>query len=467
MTGDRRANPLPPRRIQSLRTWNNHLAARCEVYRPERLSELQAIVACPQLRDVICRGLGRSYSDCHLNEAGCVILQERLDRMLSFDFSSGILECEGGVALDDIIDCFLPRGFFPPVTPGTKFVTIGGAIANDVHGKNHHRDGSLGAHILSLSLLTAGGETLQCSPQMNPDLFWATVGGLGLTGIITSARIRLQHVNSGYMKVDIDRAPNLDAALERFSETDERYQYSMAWIDALAGGGSLGRSVLIRGNHAEIEELPAAKRRAPLAVRRRRRPSLPFFLPSFALNAASVRAFNEAYYVSHPDRTGSIVPYDSFFYPLDAIGNWYRLYGRRGFVQFQAVFPPEVSRRALIELLQEVSRSRRASFLAVLKAMGPAGEGLLSFPMAGHTLALDMANTGRDLAVFMCRLNELALAHGGRVYLAKDAFLTAEAAASMYPRLQRFRRIKMRLDPKGRFASSLARRIGLVESKEA
>jgi FAD/FMN-containing dehydrogenase len=453
---------MPSRR--RLRTWNNHLFAACGVYRPERAGELAPAVLAPEARDCIARGLGRSYSDCHLNGGGAVVQTERLDGMLEFDAEQGILRCESGVTLGDIIDCLLPRGFFPPVSPGTRFVTVGGAIANDVHGKNHHRDGSIVDHLLEFTLLKGDGRVIRCSREENTDAFWATVGGLGLTGVIMTARLRLQRVESGYLNVDYVRAADLDDALQQFSAGDEHYQYSVAWIDGLARKGALGRAVLMRGNHATAADLRGSRRLRPFDARKRRRPSIPFYLPRYTLNAATVRAFNRAFYQFHPDRAGTIVPYDDFFYPLDAIGNWYRVYGRRGFVQFQVVFPAEASRRALIALLERISKSRRASFLAVLKAMGPASDGLLSFPMPGHTLALDMANTGDDLAAFMGGLNEMAGEHGGRIYLAKDGFATPAIVARMYPKLQRFKEIKRKLDPAGRFSSSLARRVGLVEA---
>jgi FAD/FMN-containing dehydrogenase len=310
--------------------------------------------------------------------------------------------------------------------------------------------------------MTADGHVLLCSPRENADAFWATIGGMGLTGCILTARMRLSPVQSAYLTVDYQRTRNLDQALELFGEGDIRYQYSVAWIDCHAGGSSLGRSVLIRGNFAPAAELPAALAAAPLSVRRRRKRSVPFFMPGMVLNPLSVRLFNGAFYSRHKDQR-RIVDYDTFFYPLDSTLKWNRMYGKRGFVQYQAVFPPQNSRAGLVELLEKLSASRRASFLAVLKTFGPQGPGLLSFPMAGQTLALDLPNTGPDLVAMLGELDQIVLKHGGRVYLAKDACLGRDAFHAMYPRLDEFRRIKQRLDPRGRFNSSLARRLGMTE----
>ncbi|MHC4948813.1 MAG: FAD-binding protein [Planctomycetota bacterium] len=444
-------------------TWNRHRAATCRTWRPRDAAETRAVLAQRRPAGCIARGLGRSYADSHLVEAGDVLLQTHRDRLLAFDEATGTVECEAGVSFADLIDTFLPRGFFPAVSPGTRHVTVGGAIANDVHGKNHHRDGSFGRHLESLTLLTGTGEVLRCSPDEHADVFRATVGGLGLTGVILTARFRLAATPTAWVKVDYARAADLDAAIERFETTDDRYRYSVAWIDGLARGRSLGRSVVMGANAAAVDDLPARRRAAALVPPRRRRPGIPFNLPAAVLSPLTVRAFNALFYRRHGDRAGALVPVGPFFHPLDAIGHWYRLYGRRGFVQYQVALPRETSRAGLVELLEAIGRSRRASFLAVLKAFGPGGDGLLSFPMAGHTLALDMANTGDDLAPFIRSLDEITLRHGGRVYLAKDAFLDADALPAMYPRLDEFRAVRRRVDPDGVFASSLARRLRLVD----
>ncbi|NDC63586.1 MAG: FAD-binding oxidoreductase, partial [Planctomycetia bacterium] len=288
----------------------------------------------------IARGAGRSYGDASLptRDGGTVILGTGLDRMLAFDPRTGDLTAEAGVTLDDIITVFQPRGWFLPTTPGTKFVTLGGAVAADVHGKNHHVDGSFSAHVQAITLLTADGRELELTPQDHPRYFWATVGGMGLTGLILSVRLRLRRVPSAWYRVRYERAPDIDAAIGRLAEEDAGHRYSVAWIDCLASGKSLGRSVLMLGNDAEPEELPPAWRDRPMAIPGKRRLAVPFDFPNGALSGWSVSAFNQAFYWKHADGT-HVVDYESYFYPLDSVRHWNRIYGRRGFVQFQALFP--------------------------------------------------------------------------------------------------------------------------------
>jgi decaprenylphospho-beta-D-ribofuranose 2-oxidase len=363
--------------------------------------------------------------------------------------------------LHEILDVYLPRGYFLPVTPGTKFVTLGGAVAADVHGKNHHRDGSIAEFVDSFTLLTGTSETLPCSRSENSDVFWATLGGMGLTGIIQTVRFRLKPVETAFLTVDYKKAANLDEALKAFGQ-DHEYRYSVAWIDCLASGASLGRSVLMRGDHTPVHGLPERYRAEPLRPRGKRKRSVPFRFPGFALNSWSVRVFNNLYYFRNRDGTVT-VDYDNFFYPLDSILNWNRVYGKRGFVQYQIALPPQTSRAALVQVLEKLSKSRQASFLAVLKTFGPANAGLLSFPIPGATLALDLPNIGQPLLTLLNELDEIVLRHGGRVYLAKDARLSRAAFEAMYPRAEEFRQIKQRLDPNGLFSSSLARRLGLTD----
>lgn len=458
---------------KNLSGWGRYPVERCLILRPESRRELRASLSEGEGRSFIARGLGRSYGDSALNglmtPAGAavrsrrVVAFERLNRFLAFDPETGVLECEAGVSLEEIIRFFLPRGFFPLVTPGTRFVTVGGAIAHDVHGKNHHRDGTFSRSVLELRLLTAGGETLTCSPEQNPEAFWATVGGAGLTGLILSARLQLRRVESAYLRADFRRCAGLDAALAALQDADAKFQYSVAWVDCLARGRSLGRGVLICGNHAARGDLPKEVRE-PLAAPRRRGKSIPLDFPSWTLNRHSVRAFNILYYALHPDASGRLMDYESFFHPLDAISNWNRIYGSRGFVQYQAVLPPD-GRAGLVELLERLSRSARASFLAVLKRSGPAGQGMLSFPREGFTLALDLP-AGGGIREFLAELDRVVLKHGGRLYLAKDAVMSPEAFAEMYPRLAGFREAKARLDPAGRFSSSQARRLHIAEEKD-
>jgi decaprenylphospho-beta-D-ribofuranose 2-oxidase len=442
--------------MQSLTGWGNLAAERSPVYRPERVGELQtAIREAPAT--IISRGLGRSYGDSAVN-AGGVVSHLRLNRFLAFDDALGIVECEAGVTFAELIQVALPRGFFPAVTPGTKYITVGGAIAADVHGKNHHADGSFADSLLDFRLLTAAGEMLHCSRTLNPQVFWATIGGMGLTGAIVDARFRLRRVTSARLTVTYQRTANLDESLEAFADGDAGFNYSVAWIDCLARGRSLGRSVLMRGNHTPAE-LPD-RCADPFTIDVRHRKSVPCFLPGFVLNPLSVRAFNTLYYRCHGDRR-AVVDFETFFYPLDAIEHWNRIYGRRGFLQYQAAFPAETSRAGLVALLETIAASPQASFLAVLKNFGPSNQGLLSFPMAGSTLAVDFPNTGAAIRTLLDELDKIVIAHGGRVYLAKDVRLSRASFEAMYSRTDEFRRVKAVLDPQGRFDSALARRLGL------
>jgi FAD/FMN-containing dehydrogenase len=443
--------------------WGNCPVERCFLETPHSQADLQTIVTAGSQPTYIPRGLGRAYGDSALNASQGVIVQTRLNHFLAFDQETGLLECEAGVSLDEILRHLLPRGWFVPTTPGTKFVTIGGAIAADVHGKNHHVHGSFASGVLAFQLLTATGQVLSCSRHENPDVFWATLGGMGLTGIILRARIQLRKVPSSFIQVTYRRTRDLDAALECFAATNRDYVYSVAWIDCLARGRSLGRSVVMLGNDAGADDVRRRLGVDPYFLPDRRKKSVPFHFPGSALNPWSVAAFNAVYYAAHRDAE-KLVHCDSFFYPLDNVLAWNRIYGRRGFIQYQALFPPETSRTGLVALLEALSRARRASFLAVLKSSGPGNDGLLSFLAPGHTLALDIPNTGPDLCDFLGELDELLLKNGGRLYLAKDAMTTARAFAAMYPRLDEFRAVKARVDPNNRFVSTQARRLQIVEN---
>ena len=451
--------------MRPLSGWGRFPVETCRLYRPEKRAVLAEILASRCEPSWIARGLGRSYGDAALNAGAGVISFERLNRFLAFDPETGVLDCEAGTSLEEMLRYFLPRGFFPPVTPGTKFVTLGGAIAHDVHGKNHHRVGTISNFVLDFRLLTPQGELLTCSREENPQVFWATIGGTGLTGLIVSARIRLKSVETAYLRVDYEKARNVEEAVAALSESDHLYEHSVAWIDCLASGKALGRSVLMRANHARREDVPA-RLGDPLSPRRAARHSIPFDCPSAMLSSFTIRAFNAVFYNAHRASSGNIVDFDRFFYPLDAIHHWNRMYGKRGFTQYQVAFPLESGLTGLVELLRRLSASGRGSFLGVLKRFGDSNSGLLSFPMSGYTLALDIPMDG-GLASFLRELDRLTLHYGGRVYLAKDAITTAESFAAMYPRLDEFREAKRRLDPRGVLSSSLARRVGIVDSAQA
>lgn len=443
--------------------WGHFPVEECEVYRPERLSELQEIVAGAPQASLIARGMGRSYGDASLNRERGIISSERLDRVLAFDPELGELECETALSLAEIIDLFMPAGFFFPVTPGTKYISIGGAIAADVHGKNHHADGSIGNWLISFRLLTANGEIHTCSREQNADLFWATIGGMGLTGFVIDARLRLKHWGHNFMTAQYDKAPNLDAALELFLDGERQHTYSVAWIDTMARGSSLGRSVLMRANHSQLEEIPPGARYGPPKVGKATLP-VPFLMPSATLNTWTLRSFNEAFYRVNPEGR-SVTDYDTFLYQLDRIQHWNRFYGRRGAIQYQVVIPPQHAREGLIEILETISSRGVPSFLGVLKPFGAAGDGLLSFPRPGHTLSVDFPNTGAELFETIAELDQIVLRCGGAVYLAKDSCLRPDTFAAMYPNLQRFRDIKEKVDPNMRFSSSQARRLRIVEPR--
>lgn len=450
-----------PSSTQRLSGWGRYPAEDCAVFRPEKRRTVAEILASEQQPHFIARGLGRSYGDTAVNGGGGVLSTARLNRMLAFDEDTGILECESGVSLAGIVSAFLPRGWFLPVTPGTKFVTVGGAIANDVHGKNHHRDGTFGAYVRQLTLLTPKGKSIACSPDKDSDVFWATVGGIGLTGIILTATIQLQRVESAYMKVDYRRTRNIHEALEAIRETDAHYQYSVAWVDCLAKGASLGRSILMLGDHAAPNALPSG--RDPFGARPRKKPGVPFDFPGVVLNPLSIKAFNAAFYAFHPTSDGKIVDYDTYFYPLDAIGNWNRIYGKRGFTQYQATFPADRV-EGLVKLLERLSAASCASFLAVLKRLGPEGSGLLSYPFEGFTLTLDIP-IRVGLLAFLQDCDRLVLEYGGRLYLAKDMCMHADTFAAMYPRVGEFRKVRRKLDPNGLLSSRMARRLRLAKDE--
>jgi FAD/FMN-containing dehydrogenase len=374
-------------------------------------------------------GLGRSYGDSCLNEGGVLLDTSRMRRFISFDAAEGVLRCEAGVTLADILDLCVPRGWFLPTTPGTKFVTVGGAIANDVHGKNHHVAGTFGRHVTKFELLRSDGQRYVCSPSENAGLFRATIGGLGLTGLILWAEIRLRRVSGPYIDMESVRFGSLEEFFEVSADSDRDYEFTMSWIDCAATGRHLGRGLFMRGNHAWQPRLPGRD------ARPKQRFGLPFDLPTSILNGATIRAFNAVlYHKQLPRQVRSTVPYDPFFYPLDSIGGWNRMYGNRGFLQHQCVIPHESARKALGAILDATSRSGQASFLSVLKAFGeqpPAG--MMSFPRPGATLAMDFAFHGEKTLRLLDALDEIVLAHGGAVYPAKDARMSRRTFEASFP----------------------------------
>ena len=431
------------------RGWGRLAGAEMLAARPERVSELPAILATAGREGIIVHAGGRSYGDSALNAGGRAILTRRLDRLLEFDPGSGLLAAEAGVSFDDLRRVLLPRGFLAPVTPGTAFATLGGAVANDVHGKNQDQAGNFGSHVEWLDLMLPSGEVRRLT--VADPLFRATVGGLGLTGVILAVAFRMMPVPSRFVALRERRVSDLDGFLAALETERRRTVYCVGWIDALARGRALGRGIVEAADPAPAE--PADS----YAEARHRR--LPIDLPGLALNPLSIAAFNALYWRRVPAAGRERrVAYDRFLYPLDAVGDWNRLYGRGGFHQFQALLPEPDGSRAVRALLEACAASRAASFLAVLKTMGREGVGLLSFGGRGYTLALDFpARPGSD--DLLRRLERLVLEHGGLIYLAKDFRLSAAGFAAMYPRLPEFRRILAEVDPAGRMRSDMERRL--------
>lgn len=416
---------------------------------PQRLAEGASLIA---------RGNGRAYGDAALNPE-LTLSMRGLARVRAFDRKEGRITAEAGALLSDLLPVLLRSGWCPPVTPGTKFVTIGGMAAADVHGKNHHGAGSFAHHIESLELLTADGRTRTCSPTENAELFEATLGGMGLTGVILTVTFRLLPIETAWMRQETVPCSDLDSVMEAFEASNE-WTYTVAWVDCLASGGALGRSLLYRAEHARLDELPAARRSEPFALPQRREFAVPFYFPGMVLNGMSVRAFNALYYRRHAARAGTgLVDLDSYFYPLDAIREWNRIYGRAGFAQHQSVLPLEHARAGLGAMLERIARAGSGSFLTVLKRLGPGRSGL-SFPMAGYTLALDFPVNERNCAL-LDELDAIVEAHGGRIYLAKDGRAGRSVIESGYPGLEAFRAVRAQAGAGPRLESLMSRRLGL------
>jgi decaprenylphospho-beta-D-ribofuranose 2-oxidase len=428
------------------------------VYRPGGADELAALLANGHPRGALARGLGRSYGDAAQNAGGQVLATGALSRLRELDPGSGTVTVGAGLPLGALIDAVVPHGWFLSVTPGTRQVTVGGAIAADVHGKNHHRDGGFGRHVRSFVLLTPSGERLTLTPE--DSAFRATAGGMGLTGVILEATLQLIRVETARIRVYTERAGDIDQLMQRMEAGDRRHRYSVAWIDCLARGSALGRSVLSHGDHATRDELPVTERADPLARSPQLQLRAPPWTPSGLLNRLSIRAFNELYFRRAPRHEEGLESLDSFFYPLDAIRGWNRLYGPRGLLQYQFVVPfgQEDVVRAVLERL---SAEQAPSFLAVIKRMG-AETGPLSFPLPGWTLAVDMPAGRGPLRPLLDGLDLLVAEAGGRVYLAKDSRLRPELLEAMYPRLDEWRRERSELDPNGRMRSDLGRRLSIA-----
>ncbi|HMS14101.1 MAG TPA: FAD-binding oxidoreductase [Microthrixaceae bacterium] len=413
-------------------------------------------------RGVLGRGLGRSYGDGAQNAGGVIVDGTTAVGIIEFDPDAGRVTAKAGTSLDQLMEWLVPMGWFVPVTPGTRQVTVGGAIAADIHGKNHHQAGSWCNHVESFRLLVGSGEVLDVHSDRSPDLFWATAGGMGLTGVVLDATFRCKAIETSRLVVDTDRAADLDAVMALMVEGDADYDYSVAWIDIMTRGAAMGRSVLDRGRFARLDELPSKFAPDPLRFVSNSLGSLPPIAPSGLINPLTVRAFNELWFRKAPARRrDAIMSITQFFHPLDLVEEWNRVYGPKGFLQWQYVVPDSAG-EVVRSTLEQLSAAGVPSFLAVLKRMGPGNAGHLSFPSAGWTLAFDAPVGGAELGPLLDRLDEQVVEAGGRIYLAKDSRVRREHIPAMYPRLDDWREIRAKADPDGRFRSDLGRRLGLI-----
>lgn len=441
---------------QKIANWGNYPVMESEVKFFSFNEQLEKLLA--DADHVIPRGNGRCYGDASL--ADHTISTLHYNRILSFDTQKGIFECQSGLTLDRILEVIVPKGWFLPVTPGTKFITVGGAIGSDVHGKNHHVDGSFSNHVIEMDVMVADGTILTCSPEQNADLFEATCGGMGLTGMVTRAKFSLKKIETSYIRQKQIKAQNLDELLQLFEEY-KHYTYSMAWIDCLTKGEQFGRGILIVGEHATLADLNDSQKKKPLALPRKPRITFPFNLPSWVLNTFTVKAFNFLYYGKNLKKEiNTVVPYEPFFYPLDAILHWNRGYGKKGFVQYQFVLPLS-AKKGLVEILKRISDEGLGSFLAVLKVFGPQ-KSLISFPDEGYTLALDFP-VRKGLFRFLDELDEIVLQYGGRLYMSKDARMKPEVLLKGYPELERFKSIVRKYNPGAKFSSMQSQRLLLTQ----
>jgi len=439
--------------------WGRTAPSRAMVTTPANYDDVASSVRSVGARGVLARGLGRSYGDAAQSGGATVVDMTGLNRM-DLDVAAGTLTADAGASVDQILRVIVPAGFFVPVTAGTRFVTVGGAIAADIHGKNHHGEGSFGQHVLRMTVIDGAGDVRVLAPDdpETSEMFWATVGGMGLTGIIVEATIRLLPIETSRMSVDTVRCPDLDDVMSRMIEGDDDYRYSVAWIDSVAASG---RGVLTRGDHAERTQLTDKEAVDPLAYATPSLPSAPSFIPNGLLNSASVRAFNEAWFRKHPkNRTGEIHSIPSFFHPLDGVRDWNRVYGPQGFLQYQFVVPDSAG--WIVErTLSRLKDVGAPSFLTVLKRFGPANPAPLSFPQPGWTLAADVPAGIDELGPVLDELDELVASEGGRLYFAKDSRQSPSMVARTYPRLGEWQAVRDRMDPKGVFTSDLGRRLSL------
>ena len=402
---------------QKVTNWGNFPVVEKEIKSEDSVDRIKDFVR--NNNEVIARGNGRCYGDASLSEH--IFSTKRLNKFISFDRLNGIIECESGVLLSQILEIIVPQGYFLYVTPGTKFISVGGAIASDVHGKNHHAEGCFSEFVEAFSLLNENSEVITCSRTENTDKFWATIGGMGLTGIILSARFKLKNIETAYIRQESIKAQNLDEIFKLFEES-ESWTYNVAWIDCLQTGKNIGRSILMRGEHAFKHELPKKLQQNPLRLKQKFIPKVPFYFPDFMLNKWSVRLFNYLYFNKQKRKEiKNFVDYETFFYPLDVVNDWNKIYGKNGFIQYQMVIPKAQGKEGMRKILDTIAKSGNGSFLAVLKLFGKENPlAYNAFPLEGYTLALDF-KVNSKLTKLVADLDEIVEEFGGRIYLTKDS----------------------------------------------
>lgn len=408
---------MKPDFVQKVTNWGNYPIVEKEMRSEDSFQKIKEFVLTHN--EVIARGNGRCYGDASLGEY--IFSTKKLNKFISFDRLKGIIECESGVLLSDVLEIAVPQGYFPYVTPGTKFVSVGGAIASDVHGKNHHSEGCFSEYVIEFKLMIENGDIITCSREENSEKFWSTIGGMGLTGIILTAKFRLKNIQTAYIRQESIKAENLDEIFRLFEES-ESWTYNVAWIDCLQKGKHIGRSILMRGEHAFQHELPQKFRDQPLRLKKKFEPKVPFYFPGFVLNAFTVKIFNYFYFKKQSKKeVTDFIDYETFFYPLDFVKDWNRIYGKSGFIQYQMMIPKEKGKEGMRKILETIANSGNGSFLAVLKLYGKENpHAYNSFPFEGYSLALDF-KVNSKLRKLIDRLDDIVEEYHGKIYLTKDS----------------------------------------------